>query len=162
MSLKTSKNAKPAELAESPYEAFKRLAYTFGVDELSQLMGCKKGTLYNKADADIETAHQPNLHDVIVITRATGDFSVIEALERQFGRVGYSCTEGGASNDAALLELICTVGSKNGKMHQALSAALEDGNFEDAEIDQVLHECFDLVQATLCFAQRIKGMRHGK
>lgn len=55
----------------SPFEAFRQLAYTFGVAELAQHMGLKPGTLYNKADADEETHHQPTLRDVVLATRLT-------------------------------------------------------------------------------------------
>ncbi len=73
----------------NPFEAFRQLAYSFGVVELATRMGLKPGTLYNKADADEETHHQPTLRDVILATRLTDDMRVIDALNESFGRASF-------------------------------------------------------------------------
>jgi hypothetical protein len=58
---------------------FRQLCYAHGVPALAEKMGLKPGTLYNKADSDDETHHQPTLRDVLLATRLTDDYRVLDA-----------------------------------------------------------------------------------
>ena len=86
-------NHNPA-VPESPFEAFRRVVYTAGAESLANRLGMNRGTLYNKADADVESHHQPTMRDVIAVTRETGDMRILESLDRMFGRAGYEMTPG--------------------------------------------------------------------
>lgn len=142
---------------ESPFEAFRLVVYTAGAEHLANRLGMNRGTLYNKADADVESHHQPTLRDVIAVTRETGDMRILESLDRLFGRAGYEVTPGPVS-DAALMELLCKVGSESGAMHQALVVGLADGDFTLRDLQLVRGEAFDLISAVLNFVQRLEGL----
>jgi len=76
-------------VASSPFEAFRDVVYQYGVEALADELGTKRGTLYNKADADADSHHQPTLRDVINVTRVTGDARILESLDRMFDRAGF-------------------------------------------------------------------------
>lgn len=141
----------------NPFEAFRAAAYAYGVKELAPLMGMPPGTLYNKADASEDTRHQPTLRDVILLTQATRDMQVIDALNRLFKRGAFDLTPGPAS-DEALLELLCHVGSEKGQMQQALLQGLADGRFCADDMRDVRREAHELITAVLNFVQRLEGM----
>ena len=142
---------------ESPFEAFRVVAYTHGVERLANRLGMNRGTLYNKCDADVESHHQPTLRDVIAVTRETRDMRILDSLNRLFDRAAYDVTPGAAS-DTALLELLCNVGSDSGELHAAVARALKDGRFSVAELQCVRTEALDLVSAVLAFVQRLEGL----
>ena len=142
---------------ESPFEAFRVVAYTHGVERLANRLGMNRGTLYNKCDADVESHHQPTLRDVIAVTRESGDLRVLDSLDRLFDRAAYDVTPGAVS-DAALLELLCRVGSDSGALHTAVGTALADGRFTPQDLVAVRAEAFDLVSSVLCFVQRLEGL----
>ena len=142
----------------SPFEAFRQLAYAYGVVELAQLMGLKPGTLYNKADADEETHHQPTLRDVILATRLTGDLRVLDALNEAFGRAAFDVAEKGQASDEALLELLTQLGSESGDFHKALHAALVEKKFTQANLNQIRAEAYDVVSAVMTLVTRLEGL----
>lgn len=142
---------------ESPFEAFRLVVYTAGAERLANRLGMNRGTLYNKADADVESHHQPNLRDVIAVTRETGDMRILESLDRMFGRAGYDITPGPVS-DEALLELLCRVSSEGGAMHQALLKGLADKTFCRDDLRAVRAEAYDVINAVLNFVQRLEGL----
>src|SRR3990167_3060622 len=130
MNFKNVPKGQPA----NPFEAFRQLVYTFGVVELAPQMGLKPGTLYNKADADEDTHHQPSLRDVVLATRLTGDMRVLDALNEHFGRASFDVTSMAQVSDEALLELLTKLGSESGEFHGALYAALVDKKFNTDKI----------------------------
>lgn len=154
------KAAASNEVPVSPFEAFRLVVYTHGVEQLAGRLGMNRGTLYNKADADVESHAQPTLRDVIAVTRETGDTRVLDSLDRLFSRVAVDMTPHAPASDEALLDLLCRVGTEQGAMFSALHAALQDGNFSHEEVARVRAEAFDLVSAVLAFVQRLEGLRH--
>ena len=142
---------------ESPFEAFRVVAYTHGVERLANRLGMNRGTLYNKCDADVESHHQPTLRDVIAVTRESGDMRVLDSLNRLFNRASFDVTPGPVS-DQALLELLCVVASEKGQMHRALMDGLADAKFSDADYRLVRAEAFDLISAVMAFVQRLEGL----
>ncbi len=151
--------AQGRDVPASPFEAFKLAVYRYGVPELAAELGYKTGTLYNKADADADSHAQPTLRDVVLVTRLTGDTSILDSLDRMFGRVGVDVSPQAPASDEALLELLCRIGTEQGAMYSALHAALQDGNFSEHEVATVRAEAFDLVAAVLAFVQRLEGLR---
>ncbi len=142
----------------NPFEAFRQLAYTFGVVELAQQMGLKPGTLYNKADADEETHHQPTLRDVLLATRLTGDYRVLDALNEQFGRAAFDVTPHKHMSDEALLELFLTLGKEVGEFHAVARSALLDRNFNAQSLNVIRCEAFDMVSALMTLVARLEGL----
>lgn len=142
----------------NPFEAFRQLAYSFGVPELAQLMGIKPGTLYNKADADEDTHHQPTLRDVVLATRLSGDMRVLDSLDAQFGRAAFDVTPMAHVSDEALLELLTRLGSETGEFHAALHRALVDKRFSAEELCLIRAEAFDMVSALMTLVQRLEGL----
>ena len=142
---------------ESPFEAFRVVVYSAGAEKLAARLGMNRGTLYNKADADVESHHQPTLRDVIAVTRETGDMRILESLDRLFDRAGYDLAPGPVS-DEALLELLCEVGSEHGAMQHVLKHALADGDFSIGDLLAVRAEAYDLIGAVLNFVQRLEGL----
>jgi len=141
----------------NPYEAFRLVAYGYGVKELAERMGMSPGVLWNKADASVESHAQPTLRDVIAVTRETGDMRILESLNRLFERGSFDLTPGPAS-DAALLELLALVGSEQGAMCTALHKGLADRRFTPEDFQAVRAEAFDLINAVLAFLQRLEGL----
>lgn len=142
----------------NPFEAFRQLAYTFGVVELAQQMGLKPGTLYNKADADEDTHHQPTLRDVMLATRLTGDMRVLDALNEQFGRAAFDVKPLANVSDEALLELLLTLHQESGEFHSVMRSALIDRNFNRASLGVIRAEAFDMVSALMTLVTRLEGL----
>ena len=132
------------EVPVSPFEAFRAVAMCYGVKDLAERLGMKTGTLWNKADADVESHHQPTLRDVIAITRETQDFRILESLNRLFDRATIDLRPGPVS-DEAVLELLLRVSSEKGQMAQALRNGYADARFCREDYLAVLGEAFDLI-----------------
>ena len=142
---------------ESPFEAFRVVAYTHGVERLANRLGMNRGTLYNKCDADVESHHQPTLRDVIAITRETQDMRILESMNRLFDRATIDLRPGPVS-DEAVLELLLRVSSEKGQMAQALRNGYADTRFCRDDYQAVRAEAFDLINAVLDFVQRLEGL----
>jgi len=141
-----------------PFEAFRQLVYGFGVVELAKLMAIKPGTLYNKADADEDTHHQPTLRDVLLATRLTGDFRVLDALDEAFGRAGFDVAHMAEVSDMALLELLTRLGKENGEFHGALAFALAGPSITPQHLAQIKAEAYDVVGALMTLVARLEGL----
>jgi hypothetical protein len=148
----------PTGHPSNPFEAFRQLAYSFGVVELAGNMAMKPGTLYNKADADEDTHHQPTLRDVILATRLTGDMRVLDALNESFGRAAFDVTPHTQISDEALLELFLTLGKEIGEFHDVARSALLDRNFNAASLNSIRAEAFDAVGALMTLVARLEGL----
>lgn len=142
----------------SVFEAFRQLAYSHGVPELAKLMGVKPGTLYNKADADDDTHHQPTLRDVVLATQLTGDMRVLDALDEQFGRAAFDVRPMAHVSDEALLELLTKLGSESGQFHTVLHRALISKTFTTADLNCIRAEAFDMVSALMTLVKRLEGL----
>ena len=154
MNLKNVPKGQPA----NPFEAFRQLVYTFGVVELAPQMGLKPGTLYNKADADEDTHHQPSLRDVVLATRLTGDMRVLDALNEHFGRACFDVTSLTNVSDEALLELLLTLHKESGEFHSVMRSALIDKNFNRDSLAVIRAESFDMVSALMTLVARLEGL----
>lgn len=153
----TSKSALAASPA-TPYEAFRRLVYSYGVADLAARMGYKTGTLYNKADADADSHHQPTLRDVVLATELSGDYSVLDSLDEMFGRAAYDVRYHGVASDQALLELLTKLGSESGEFHGALHGGLTSKKFTREQFNNIRAEAFDLVSAVMTLVHRSEGL----
>ena len=142
----------------NPFEAFRQLAYTFGVAELAALMGVNPGTLYNKADADEETHHQPTLRDVMLATRLTGDMRVLDAMNESFGRAAFDVKPLSHISDEALLDLLLKYNGENGEFANAMVDALSSKSFTSANLNFVRAEAFDAIGALMTLVARLEGL----
>lgn len=154
MKFKPVKACHPA----NPHEAFRQLCYAHGVPALAEKMGLKPGTLYNKADSDDDTHHQPTLRDVLLATRLTDDYRVLDALDAAFGRAAFDTRFAGQTSDEALLELLTGFGEQVGDFHRVLREALLDRRFSAMELVQVRAESLDVIGALLTLVHRIEGL----
>ncbi len=154
----TRKHAIKEPVAPNPFEAFKLAVYRFGVAELAAELGYRPGTLYNKADADADSHAQPTLRDVVLVTRLTGDHSILDSLDRMFARAAYDVTPGLPVSDEALLELLCKVGSEQGDLFTAVQLALQAERLDRASVEKVRAEAHQLITAVLAFVQRLEGL----
>lgn len=159
----TKKHASAAELArphipQSPFDAFKAVVYRHGVEAMAAKLGYRVGTLYNKCDAGEETHAQPTLRDVVLATSLTGDVTILESLDRLFDRTGLELGPLKVTSDAALLELLCKVGTEQGELYGAVNCALANGRFDKAEYQAIRMEAFDLVRAVMAFVDRVGGL----
>lgn len=141
-----------------PFEAFRQLVYRAGVDTLAPAMGLKPGTLYNKADADVETHHQPTLRDVVLATRLTDDFRVLDALNESFGRAAFDVRHAAEKSDEALLELLTNFGAETGDFHRVLRNALLDHRFSAMELVEIRAEAMDVIGALMTLVARLEGL----
>lgn len=142
----------------SPFEAFRLAVYRFGVVELAAELGYRPGTLYNKADADADSHAQPTLRDVVQVTRLTGDHSILDSLDRMFGRAAYDLDPDLPLSDEALLELLCHVGREQGELFGAVTKALEDKRMSRRDVEMVRIEAHELICAVLAFTHRMEGL----
>jgi hypothetical protein len=148
----------PTGPAKNPFEAFRKLVYSTKPEELAALMGCKLGTLYNKADADEGTHHQPTLRDVISATQATGDFQVLDALNEMFGRASFDAGKFCTFSDEALLDLFTTYGAEGGEFCQAVNKALKQRMFTADDFVHIRSEAYDVVAALMTLVTRLEGL----
>lgn len=151
-------NFAPPSVPTNPHEAFKRVVYAHGVEAMASALLMKRGTLYNKCDADAESNAQPTLRDVVNVTRISGDMRVLDSLDRMFNRAAYDVTPGLDVSDSALIELLCRVGSEEGQMQQAMLQGYADGRFCAEDFAAVRAEAFDLITAVMTFVQRLEGL----
>lgn len=142
----------------NPHEAFRQLCYAHGVPALAEKMGLKPGTLYNKADADDDTHHQPTLRDVMLATRLTDDFRVLDAMNAQFGRAAFDIRHEGHKSDEALLELMCNFGAESGDFYRVLRDALLDKRFSTMELVEVRAEALEVIGALMTLVHRVEGL----
>jgi hypothetical protein len=149
----TPKDAVPV----SPFKAFHDVVHAYGVRDLAEQLGMRAGTLWNKADADVDSHHQPTLRDVIAVTRHTDDFRVVESLNRLFNKASFSLASGPVS-DEALLELLARIGCEKGQMYQALLSGYADRRFCREDFAVVRAEAFDVITAVLNFIVRAEGL----
>jgi hypothetical protein len=142
----------------NPFEAFRQLTYTFGVAALAEQMALKPGTLYNKADADEETHHQPTLRDVMLATRLTGDMRVLDAMNESFGRACFDVKPLQNVSDEALLELLLKLHKESGEFHHVMRLALIDRTFSSVRLNELRGEAFDMVGALMTLVTRMEGL----
>lgn len=154
MNLKRVNKGNPS----NPFEAFRQLCYATGVTDLAAQMGIKPGVLYNKADADDDTHHQPTLRDVMLATRVTGDFRVLDAMNEAFGRACFDAAQFESVSDAALLELFLDYGKEGGEFCEAMGDALKKRTFTAAEFVAVRSEALDVVAALMTLVARMEGL----
>lgn len=146
------------EVPVNPYAAFRQVVYAYGVADLADELGYPRGTLYNKADANAESHHQPTMRDVVNVTRQTGDELILESLDRLFGRVAIHLPDAELASDHALLELLCKCGKENGELHAAVLDVLQDKRISREEVVRVRYEAYDLVSQVLAFVHRLEGL----
>lgn len=148
----------PTGAPANPFEAFRQLCYRYGVVELAHQMGMKPGTLYNKADADEDTHHQPTLRDVVLATGIANDKCVLDSLDQMFGRAAFDCMNHAQTSDEALLELLLTLGKEVGEFHSVTRSALLDRNFNRQSLNVIRAEAFDMVSALMTLVTRLEGL----
>lgn len=150
--------SKKNEISNDPYGAFRALVYGTDVGHAARMLGVKKGTLYNKADADIESQAQPTLRDLILSAQGYDDYRVLDALDEMFGRVAIDLRSHQHQSDEALLELLTALGKENGEFHAALLDALQGKKFTREGMNLIRAEAFDLVRAAMTLLHRVEGL----
>lgn len=149
-----TKHAVPVDF----YEAFREVVYTFGVDAMAKAIGISPGVMYAKADANLESHHQPTLRDVFMVTRESQDMRVLDCLDRRFDRAAFDTSPMEACSDEALLELLCRIGKEKGEFCLAVRAALHAERFTPDRLQLIRAEAFDLVSEVMAFLVRVEGM----
>lgn len=152
----TANRALRRAAAPNVFEAFRQVVYGYGVDRLAPLMGLKVGTLYNKADADDASHHQPTLRDVLLATQITGDMRVVDALCESLGSARFDCAQFEGTSDMDLLELLADLGSETGEFHRALADGLAAKRFSPQALASIRGEAFDIVSALMVLVQRLE------
>ena len=142
----------------NPFEAFRQLAYSFGVVELATQMGLKPGTLYNKADADEDTHHQPTLRDVLLATRLTQDMRVVDSINEAFNRAAFDVGTCAEKSDDALLELFTDYGAESGEFCTALRDGLRHRKFSAEDFVLIKSEALDVVSSLMTLVYRLEGL----
>lgn len=143
-------------VAPNVFEAFRALVYAHEVPTLAARMGMQPGTLYNKAAASDDTHHQPTLRDVLLLTQATADTRVVEALAQTFGLATYDCASHATASDEALLELVTNLAGEHGEFHRALGDGLRAKRFTPGALRAIRGEAFDIVSALMTLVQRLE------
>lgn len=141
----------------SPQAAFREVCRSYGIKEMAAQLLMAEGVLQNKCHTDEDSHHKPTMADVVNVTRISGDTRILESLDRMFGRAGYELVPGPV-DDAALMELLCRIGTEKGAMYAALQRGLKDKRFCIDNFREVKGEAYDVISAVLDFIQRLEGL----
>lgn len=145
--------------AADVFEAFRQAVMLSGdVPALAARMGCRPGTLYNKAEASDDSHNQPTLRDVVLVSQITGDMRIVEALAATFGRVTFDTTNQAGASDEELLHLLSDMGAETGEFHQALAQGLRARSFTPGVMRAIRGEAMDIVAALMTVLHRLEDL----
>lgn len=128
-----------------------------GASALAPVLGCGESTLRNKVNPNLAT-HHLTLEEADKLMAATGDYSILHALNARHGFVGVCADVPDQSCDMAVLELVTKVWRTNGDIGRAVDETLADGRVERCEVRKVRSEVYRMQQALQHLLMRLEGM----
>lgn len=144
----------PADVNDAVY----RLVKDFGADKLAARTGTPAGTIYNKANPHDTSHHKPTLSDALIWTQITGDTRIVEALCRALGGVYVPLQELANISDAALLDIVSSWMSEQGRFFEAFHQTLADGRVTTLEFDKTDRQAKRVISAILELLGRLDQM----
>lgn len=114
------------------------------IRKLHVQLGISYGYLANAANPCLDNFHF-QLRHLIPLINATGDFTVLDYLEQECGRVAFALptsSRGDTEITKGLLDLVRKMGALVGQMQ----VVLEDGLVENREFKKVEPMFFDLIK----------------
>lgn len=138
-----SVNAQPAWLTRAVHETVHGVRGTAKV--IADALGCREHHVTDLADP---TRRVPvKAYEIPAMTRATGSFAILDALEQAVGRVAFRLETAGAPD--AMRRKLSEAVRQFGEFLEVTGEALEDGRLQPHETTEVLTEIDQLI-ATLC------------
>jgi len=139
-------------------EAFRVVVFDYGVPEMAAKTGMPPGTLYNKANPNESSKHQPSLRDAVLVQAIAQDTRIVEAMAHTLGGLFVRLPRIEAVSDAALLEVINEIYIQSGLFHTEIKDALEDGKISKSEHDRIAVQGMKFIRSVLESVSRIEGM----
>lgn len=142
------------------FEAFRLVVYDYpgGVEELARKTAMAPGTLYNKANLNESSHHKPTLGDAVLVTLASKDNRIAHAFAATCGEVCFPLPDFSKVSDAALLELINTVGAEGGDFYRSINQGMADRLYRRAEHERVKAEAHEFIAAICEAVARLEGL----
>ena len=151
-------------MAERPitdvFQAFHRVVHDYpkGVEKLASQVAIAPGTLYNKANLNESSHHKPTLGDAVLVSLATHDHRILHAFAATLGEVCFPLPDFSKVSDAALLELINTVGAEGGDFHRSINQGMADRLYRRAEHARVKAAAHEFIAAICEAVARLEGL----
>lgn len=107
-----------------------------GCEALAARMGMSAAILRNKANPNT-ASNTPTLLDADRIMGLTRDYSILDALAANHGRVVVPMPDDYEASDMSVLEMVARIMGTNGNVGNEIFQALQDGKVSRAEVDKV-------------------------
>ncbi len=132
-----------------------------GIPAVAAKMGIPAGTLYNKLSGAEDSHHKLTVRDLILVWLATGRIEHLQALARTMNCVCFPVPDFAGVSDQALLDLLCSIGERQGDFCKQLRHALEDGEIDAVELGKLTVLMFEWIGAIVEAKTRIEGLARG-
>lgn len=106
-----------------------------------------KMVLADKEESETGTGCRFPLSKIIPVIRATGDFSVLDCIERSLGRVAIKTPPPTSASLRDVCRLSLRAVSEFGELMETVERGLADGTVTEAELDRVKKEAGEAFQA---------------
>lgn len=144
----------PADVNDAVY----RMVKDYGAEKLAAHTGTPPGTIWNKANPHETSHHKPTLSDILIWTRLTGDYRVVQALCRALDGAFVALHVQQHASDVELLDIILKRDEQTGEFADALSLALADGRISKVDYQRLHREGWDVITAWLELLARLEGL----
>ncbi len=124
---------------------------------LAERLGVRLGYLCDAANPDRDTA-QFQARLIVPITLLTGDFTMLDYLEREVGRVAFAVPQSPAGEHADLFTALAEAMRELGEDAESLRIAVDDGTITSEEAEAFEREADETIAAIA----RMKAIVAGK
>lgn len=124
--------------------------------DIAEQISVNPGYLRTAASQYDET-HQLQARLIVPITRATGNFALLDYLERSVGRVAIRLPEAD-TGDGNLFEQGARLAKEMGDTFEAVRAALADGRVTAEELDRIAREMHEMHQAAAVLEAMVRRL----
>jgi len=126
-----------------------------GVAALARRIGRNPTTLTKKVDPFVDT-HQINIKELLLVMRATKDYSPMEALATECGYGAHVLPKTEVSEQKkGILDCVLNAAFKGGEACQAISESLEDGKITAKEAMECSAGINDQIKALIGLRQQL-------
>ncbi len=115
-----------------------------------------RAALPDQEDSETGTGCRFPLKKLIPLIRATNDFSVLDTIERNLGRVGVPLPTPSGALTADICRLTMHSVSEFGELIGWIEKAVDDGKVTPAENEKIQREGYQAVQAILALMEVCK------
>lgn len=147
------------------FQAAYRVAHDFeggaaksgGAVKLAQRMGKNPGTFLNQVNPEQET-HKLWIGDAVLMQVISDDHRILHAMAATLGEVCFPIPDLKSVSDAALLELVCKIGTEGGHFYEVVNAGLNRARFTRADHERIREEGLQFIAAIAETMARVEGL----